>query len=109
MTLLRVSNNIAPNFPNEEQASALSVFRRGLQAPFITMSKNAGLSPELAMMQVNNGNGDPWEGINFANGQKTNLKQLGVLDPAKVTRCALKNAISVAGTLLLTNHSIVHR
>ena len=35
-----------------------------------------------------------------------NLFKKGIIDPAKVTRCALKNAVSVAGTLLLTNHSI---
>ena len=50
-----------------------------------------------------------WEGINFSTGEVSNLKAEGVLDPAKVTRCALKNAVSVAGTLLLTNHSIVHQ
>ena len=109
MTLLRVSNAIAPNFPTEEQSAALSVFKRALQAPFRTMAANAGISADIAMMNVEDGNVDLWEGINFSNGHRTNLKQEGVLDPAKVTRCALKNAVSVAGTLLLTNHSIVHR
>ena len=109
MTLLRVSNSIAPNFPNEDQATALSVFKRALQAPFRTMAENAGISAEIALMSVDKGNVDLWQGMNFSNGQRTNLKQDGVLDPAKVTRCALKNAVSVAGTLLLTNHSIVHQ
>ena len=57
------------------------------------------------MIQVSNS--ENFEGINFSTGKKTNLLQDGVIDPAKVTRCALKNAVSVAGTLLLTNHSIV--
>jgi chaperonin GroEL len=108
MTLLRISNSIAPNFPTEEQSVALSVFKRALQAPFRTMATNAGISPDIAMLSVESGNIDVWEGINFSNGQRTNLKVEGILDPAKVTRCALKNAVSVAGTLLLTNHSIVH-
>ena len=69
---------------------------------------NAGSSPDIALMDVDNGNISLWEGINFSTGKITNLKNEGVLDPAKVTRCALKNAVSVAGTLLLTNHSIVH-
>lgn len=107
MTLLRVSNSIAPNFPTEEQSVALSIFKRSLQAPFITMASNAGISPDIAMMNINFGNVDTWEGVNFSTGERTNLKKEGVLDPAKVTRCALKNAVSVAGTLLLTNHSIV--
>ena len=105
MTLLRVANSIAPNFVNEEQAIALSVFKKALQAPFVTMATNSGLSPDVALLQVQS-LGD-FEGINFATGAETNLLESGIVDPAKVTRCALKNAVSVAGTLLLTNHSVV--
>jgi chaperonin GroEL len=108
MTLLRISNSVAPNFPTEEQAASLSIFKKALQSPFRTMATNAGMSADIAMMNVENGSLDMWVGMNFSNGQRSNLKQDGVLDPAKVTRCALKNAVSVAGTLLLTNHSIVH-
>jgi len=107
MTLLRVSNTITPNFATEEQAAAFSIFKRALEAPFRTMATNAGLSPDVVRLKVEDVQG--FEGINFANGEKEDLKSTGVLDPAKVTRCALKNAVSVAGTLLLTNHSIVHQ
>jgi chaperonin GroEL len=107
MTLLRVSNTITPNFATEEQAAAFSIFKRALEAPFRTMATNAGLSPDVVRLKVADAQG--FEGINFANGEKEDLKATGVLDPAKVTRCALKNAVSVAGTLLLTNHSIVHQ
>jgi len=106
MTLLRVSKSVAPNFATEEQGVALSIFRNALESPFRTMSTNAGLSSDVAMLQAENL--EEWGGINFSTGEVTNLKSSGVLDPAKVTRCALKNAVSVAGTLLLTNHSIVH-
>ena len=105
MTLLNVSKSVAPNFANEEQASALLVFRRALQSPFCTMAANAGVSPDIAMLTVESS--ESWEGMNFSTGKRANLKKEGILDPAKVTRCALKNAVSVAGTLLLTNHSIV--
>ena len=107
MTLLRVSNSINPNFATEEQASSFSIFKRALEAPFRTMAINAGLSPDVLKIKVQD-TGE-FEGINFSNGEKEDLKESGVLDPAKVTRCALKNAVSVAGTLLLTNHSIVHQ
>ena len=73
------------------------------------MAINSGMSPEIALMNVSGNSENPWQGLNFANGDKINLKTVGILDPAKVTRCAIKNAVSVAGTLLLTNHSIVHR
>ena len=107
MTLLRVSNSINPNFATEEQSSAFPIFKRALEAPFRTMATNAGLSPDVIRLKIDDAEG--FEGINFSNGERENLKTTGVLDPAKVTRCALKNAVSVAGTLLLTNHSIVHQ
>jgi len=107
MTLLRVSDSIAPNFATEEQSTALSIFKRALEAPFRTMASNAGLSPEVVRLKVDDA--VDFEGINFSTGEREDLKKSGVLDPAKVTRCALKNAVSVAGTLLLTNHSIVHQ
>ena len=107
MTLLRVSRAVAPNFATEEQGAALSIFKKALESPFRTMASNAGLSSDVMMIQVQNSK--EWEGINFSSGAVENLKQKGVLDPAKVTRCALKNAVSVAATLLLTNHSIVQQ
>ena len=107
MTLLRVSNSIAPNFTTEEQGTALSIFRKALQAPFNTMAINAGMSPDVARLTVEGC--EDFEGINFSTGNKKDLLKEGIIDPAKVTRCALKNAVSVAGTLLLTNHSIVQQ
>jgi|TARA_X000001388_G_scaffold2018_1_gene1707 chaperonin GroEL len=105
MTLLNAANQLVVNFDNEEQSCALSIFKSALAAPFNTMAKNSGIIPEVAAMQVKGC--ENFEGINFSTGKKVNLLQDGVIDPAKVTRCALKNAVSVAGTLLLTNHSIV--
>jgi chaperonin GroEL len=107
MTLMQVSTRVAPNFLNEEQATALSIFRRALESPFRTMALNAGISPDVAILSVEKC--EDFEGINFLTGDRENLLESGVIDPAKVTRCALKNAVSVASTLLLTNHSIVHQ
>jgi len=107
MTLLQVSRKITPNFATEEQGTSLSIFRRALEAPFRTMAINAGQSPEVGLLKVRDTKG--FEGINFSTGEVEDLKATGVLDPAKVTRCALKNAVSVAATLLLTNHSIVQQ
>ena len=106
MTMLRIADNITPNFENEDQAQALPIFRKALQAPFRTMAINAGMSPDVTMWSIKNSK--EYEGYDFLTGKRTNLLEKGIIDPAKVTRCALKNAISAAGTLLLTNHSIVN-
>ena len=106
LTLLRLANDLAVNFENQEQASALSIFKNALQAPFRTMAKNAAMSPDVAAWCIQDSDG--FEGYDFSTGERTNLLERGIIDPTKVARCALKNAVSVAGTLLLTNHSIVH-
>ena len=106
MTLLRISEAIDIEFDNEEQAAALSIFKNALQSPFNTMAQNAGHNPEV--LRITMGECEDMEGYNFLTNKKENLFHSGVIDPAKVARCALKNAVSVAGTLLLTNHSIVH-
>jgi len=106
MTLLRISEAIDIEFDNEEQATALSIFKNALQSPFNIMAQNAGHNPEV--LRITMGECEDMEGYNFLTSKKENLFHSGVIDPAKVTRCALKNAVSVAGTLLLTNHSIVH-
>ncbi|OUW02986.1 MAG: hypothetical protein CBD16_03700 [Betaproteobacteria bacterium TMED156] len=106
MTLLKAANFIAPNFPTEAQSSALPIFRAALESPFRIMAKNSGINPDVAILTAESAS--EWEGINFLTGKKVNFKETGILDPAKVTRCAIKNAVSVSGTLLLTNHSIVH-
>jgi chaperonin GroEL len=108
MTLIRAAINLAPNFETQDQSLSLSIFKKALNAPFKTMAANAGIPPEVAILTVQSPDLGQWEGMNFATGEKADLKKEGIIDPAKVTRCALKNAVSVAGTLLLTNHSIVH-
>ena len=77
-----------------------------MSAPFEVMAQNAGHNPEVLKLRL--GDCEDMEGFNFLTGKKEDLFVSGVIDPAKVTRCALKNAVSVASTLLLTNHSIVH-
>ena len=46
-------------------------------------------------------------GFNFLTGKFVNMYEDGVIDPAKVTKNALRNAVSAAGTLLTTNYAII--
>ncbi len=47
-----------------------------------------------------------WTGINIETGNAINFKEAGIIDPTKVTRLALENAASIAGTVLLTEYTI---
>ena len=69
------------------------------------MAINAGDSPDLVFSTVQNQSG-AW-GVDFVSGDEIDMLEAGIIDPAKVTRCALQNAASVASTLITTNHAII--
>ena len=92
------------SFVTEEQSASFSIFKKALEAPFRTMALNAGLSPDVVRLRVEDAQG--FEGINFSTGQKEDLKKTGVLDPAKVTRSTVQNATSIA-SLVLTTEALI--
>ncbi len=52
---------------------------------------------------------DCWIGYNLRTDEFVNMSEEGIIDPAKVTRTALQNAASVAGTILLTEAVVVDK
>ena len=50
---------------------------------------------------------DAWKGYNIKTNKFVNTKKTGIIDPLKVTRSALENAASIAGTILLTETVMV--
>jgi chaperonin GroEL len=77
--------------------------------PFEQILINAGYDQVKAKMLAMNyyTNETNWEGHDVKTGMIINMKEVGIIDPAKVTRTALENAASVAGTILLTECVIV--
>jgi chaperonin GroEL len=79
--------------------------------PFNQILTNAGYTEVrgqiLADNLVNSGN-DVWAGYNIKTDEVVNMKEVGIIDPTKVSRTALQNAASVAGTVLLTECTIVN-
>ena len=69
------------------------------------MAANAGESADLIIKEIEVS--DVESGYDFRSRKMVNMVESGIIDPVKVTRCALQNAISVAGTLITTNHAIV--
>ena len=73
-------------------------------APFEQILKNAGMEEidsYIIARDIIKNNSD-WESFNLKTGEIENFKDAGIIDPTKVTRIALQNAASVAGTVLLT-------
>jgi chaperonin GroEL len=82
-----------------EKLAAISILKESLQAPLIQILTNAGINVHSVYDEVTDFN----LGYNLKTGVSGDLIKMGVVDPLKVTRCALQNAISVAVTILSTN------
>ncbi len=84
---------------SEEQDMAAAIVDAALKAPLTQILTNAGLKVEdHYTLDVKDG-----EGLNVKTREIGDLIRMGVIDPLKVTRSALQNAISVATTILSTN------
>jgi len=93
--------------PNLDHASGVRIVRRALEEPLRRIVSNAADEPSIVVNRVD-ASTDAAFGYNAATGEYGDLLQMGVIDPAKVTRLALQNAASIAG-LLLTTDCIIAR
>ena len=79
-------------------------------SPFKKILSNAGYETEKMYSIINDILGGAyWDGYNLKTDEIVNMKEAGIIDPLKVTRTALENAASVAGTILLTEAVVVDK
>jgi chaperonin GroEL len=84
---------------SEEKIVAAKILNEAMSAPLLQILENAGIKYESVYpLSSNKG-----EGYNLKTGKFGDLIKMGVIDPLKVTRSALQNAVSVATTILSTN------
>jgi chaperonin GroEL len=109
LMLYRLSNSIETDVKdldlNKEQSFAAEIFLNVLQSPIATMADNAGFNYDQISELIKNE--DLNTGFNFLTGEVVDMYEAGIIDPAKVTKNALRNAVSAAGTLLTTNYAII--
>ena len=86
---------------NPDQDAGIKIVLRALEEPLRQIVSNAGDEPSVVLNKVVEGKGN--FGYNAGTGEYGDLVQMGVLDPTKVTRCALQNAASIAGLILTTD------
>jgi len=90
---------------NREQFNGALIVKNACYSPIKQMAINSGLSSDIIVNKVLNSDGD--QGWNFKTNELSNLTNDGIIDPVKVTRTALQNAASCAGTLITTNYGII--
>ncbi|MFC2488204.1 MAG: chaperonin GroEL [Alloprevotella sp.] len=85
---------------NNDETTGIQIIRRAIEEPLRQICKNAGVEGAVIVNKVREGKGN--FGYNAKNDTFGDLREVGVVDPAKVTRVALENAASVAGMFLTT-------
>ena len=85
---------------NADQDVGISIARRAMEEPLRQIVDNAGDEPSVVFNKVAESEGNM--GYNAATGEYVDMIEAGILDPTKVTRSALQNAVSVAGLMITT-------
>lgn len=93
-------------FPGEEQLG-VKLVKRALEEPLRQIANNAGAEGSVVVQHVMDNNGN--YGFNAETGEYEDLMAAGIIDPTKVTRYALQNAVSVAGLLMTTEAMIAEK
>ena len=84
-----------------DEATGVRILRRAMEEPMRRIAHNAGQDGSVVVQKVKTLK--KGEGYDAAGDRYGNLLQLGIIDPAKVTKAALENAVSIAGLVLTTN------
>jgi chaperonin GroEL len=88
-----------------------AILLNAIEKPFCQILKNAGIEKYHGILSTIEDSFDKVDqenfGYNIKTGEYINMVENGIIDPTKVTRTALENAVSVAGTMLITECTIV--
>jgi len=101
VALLRARASVKVKGDNTDQDAGIRIVMRAIEEPLRMIVSNAGEEASVVVNKVLEGKGN--FGYNAANGTYGDMVEMGVLDPAKVTRSALQNAASIAGLMLTTD------
>lgn len=100
VALVRAAKALETLNLSDEEMIAVQILRRAVEEPLRIIAQNAGFEGSVVIDEVKKHSGNL--GFNAATGNYEDLVVAGIIDPTKVTRSALQNAVSVAGMLLTT-------
>jgi chaperonin GroEL len=93
------------------EKAAHEILVRAMEAPLTAIVVNSGESPEAVMRELRSKKekgGNDWIGFNAVKNQIGDLKDAGIIDPLKVTKTALLNAVSVAANYLMVGAAVTN-
>ncbi|WHI45912.1 chaperonin GroEL [Microbulbifer sp. JMSA004] len=98
--LVRATQVISVTGDNEDQNHGIAAALRAMEMPLRQIVSNAGDEASVVVDKIKQGEGN--FGYNAATGEYGDMLEMGILDPAKVTRSALQAAASIAGLMITT-------
>lgn len=104
VVFVRIQNVIDKVDVKGEEKVAINILRRALEAPIRQIARNAGVDEGVVVDKVSNSQGN--FGYNALTNEYEDLVLAGIVDPVKVTRSALENAVSAASLLLTTECAV---
>jgi chaperonin GroEL len=87
-----------------DEKTGLRILKRALEAPARQIAENSSFDGGVVVDRMRSGSGS--SGFDAAKGQYVDLMEAGIIDPTKVVRIALENAVSVASLLLLSEATL---
>lgn len=105
IALIKAADEIDPVVTSRDQQLGVEILKRACREPFRTILENAGLSADVVWNEISNGK----PGFNVKTEQYVDMIEEGIIDPVKVTRTALENAVSIASLLLTTDCLMVQK
>lgn len=103
IVLREIADDLAKLGNGQNQRVAVKILSDALKAPFYQILKNAGVDPKTIEPNLDTG-----VGYDVKTDQYGNMIKMGIIDPSKVTKTALRNAISIASTILSTDAIITN-
>ena len=108
VALVRATQWVESN-GNDDFNFGVEIVKKACKKPFQQILSNAGYNDTAIDSLIKELDGDDWTGYDIKQDKMVDFKEAGIIDPFKVTRSALQNASSIAGTILLTEATVVDK
>jgi chaperonin GroEL len=102
--ILKAAAKINVEVDDADEKIGVDIVKQAVKAPIKQIASNAGFEAGIVAMKVEEA--DENTGFNAATGEYVNMFDAGIIDPTKVERIALQNAVSVGSLLLTTEASV---
>jgi chaperonin GroEL len=105
LALVNAVNSFEYTSPNRDIQLGVDLIKKACHQPFRTILENAGINPDVVLSKIKDGA----PGFNAKTEEYVDMIEDGIIDPVKVTRTALENAVSIASLLITTDCIMVQK